>query len=94
MGRLSKRTSETSDLTKTSQSDYFYVAVIHSTAELQFYWYYQWMTKRIEHKCGFLPDPVMDKLLCMDANELDTLLSSTNAIRAQVPTVLFSGVYE
>jgi hypothetical protein len=46
----------------------------------KYYYYYEWMRKRIEARHPQLPAPVMDKLLTMDANELDLLLQYPVAI--------------
>lgn len=42
------------------------------------------MTERIEEHCAQLPGPVMDKLLTMDAGELDLLLQHESAIKSKV----------
>ncbi|KAG7673606.1 hypothetical protein KSW81_006806 [Nannochloris sp. 'desiccata'] len=50
----------------------------------KYYYYYEWMRKRIEARHPQLPAPVMDKLLTMDANELDLLLQYPVAIDGTV----------
>ncbi len=50
----------------------------------KYYYYYRWMTERIEEHCAQLPGPVMDKLLTMDAGELDLLLQHESAIKSKV----------
>lgn len=50
----------------------------------KYYYYYEWMRKRIEARHPQLPAPVMDKLLTMDANELDLLLQYPLAIDGTV----------
>jgi tetratricopeptide (TPR) repeat protein len=50
----------------------------------KYYYYYEWMRKRIEARHPQLPSPVMDKLLTMDANELDLLLQYPAAIDGTV----------
>ena len=43
------------------------------------------MQERIGKACGALPPPVLDKLLTLDATELDTLLTYPEGARRQVP---------
>ena len=50
----------------------------------KYYYYYRWMKERITKHCAQLPGPVMDKLLVMDAGELDLLLQHESAIKAKV----------
>ena len=50
----------------------------------KYYYYYRWMRERIEEHCAELPGPVMDKLLAMDAGELDLLLQHESAIKSKV----------
>ncbi len=50
----------------------------------KYYYYYEWMRKRIEARHPQLAAPVMDKLLTMDANELDLLLQYPAAIDGTV----------
>jgi hypothetical protein len=50
----------------------------------KYYYYYEWMRRRIEARHPHLPAPVMDKLLTMDANELDLLLQYPAAIDGTV----------
>ncbi len=55
----------------------------------KYYYYYEWMKKRIaEHFPSGLPQPVVDKLLTTDADELDLLLQYPEAIRGQVDEYL------
>ncbi|GMH40338.1 hypothetical protein BSKO_08242 [Bryopsis sp. KO-2023] len=49
----------------------------------KYFYYYEWMRERIDGHCGALPEPVMDKLLTMEAGDLDTLLKSSEATKAQ-----------
>lgn len=58
----------------------------------KYYYYYEWMKKRIAEFYPVLPDPVLDKLLDLDADELDMLLQYPEAIRGQVTE--FLDVYE
>lgn len=46
----------------------------------KYYYYYEWMRTRIETIMPGLPEPVMDKLLTMEANELDLLVSYPGAV--------------
>ena len=50
----------------------------------KYYYYYEWMRERIAQRCGALPQPVLDKLLNIDAGELDDLLTYPDGIRAKV----------
>ena len=50
----------------------------------KYYYYYRWMTERIQEHCAELPAPVLDKLLTMDAGELDLLLQHESAIKSKV----------
>jgi len=54
----------------------------------KYYYYYEWMKDRIFEHYPALPEPVMDKLLAMDASELDLLLQYPKAIRGQVEEYL------
>uniref|UniRef100_A0A7S3UHZ8 Uncharacterized protein n=1 Tax=Picocystis salinarum TaxID=88271 RepID=A0A7S3UHZ8_9CHLO len=58
----------------------------------KYYYYYEWMKKRIAEFYPVLPDPVLDKLLDLDADELDMLLQYPEAIQGQVTE--FLDVYE
>ncbi|KAK9867300.1 hypothetical protein WJX84_009272 [Apatococcus fuscideae] len=49
----------------------------------KYYYYYRWMKERITEHCQELPAPVMDKLLTMDAGELDLLLQHETAIKSK-----------
>lgn len=46
----------------------------------KYYYYYEWMKKRIEARHPELPEAVVDKLLTLDANELDLLLQYPAAV--------------
>ena len=48
------------------------------------YYYYEWMKDRITQHCGALPDAVMDKMLNIEAGELDTLLNYPKGIQSKV----------
>jgi hypothetical protein len=50
----------------------------------KYYYYYEWMKERIAEHCGALPEPVLDKLLTVEAGELDTLLTYPRGIQAKV----------
>ena len=50
----------------------------------KYYYLYEWMRERIEARFPSLPEPVMDKLLATDADELDLLLKYPKAIEGQV----------
>ena len=50
----------------------------------KYYYYYRWMKERITEHCAQLPASVMDKLLTIDAGELDLLLQHESAIKAKV----------
>ena len=56
----------------------------------KYYHLFEWMRERVEAACPGLPEPVMDKLLAMDADELDLLLKYPRAIRGQAEE--FAGV--
>jgi hypothetical protein len=56
----------------------------------KYYHLFEWMRERVEATCPGLPEPVMDKLLAMDADELDLLLQYPRAIRGQAEE--FAGV--
>lgn len=40
----------------------------------KYYYYYEWMKERVSATHPALPEPVMDKLLAMPANDLDLIL--------------------
>jgi hypothetical protein len=42
------------------------------------------MRQRIADHCGALPEPVLDKLLNVEAGELDTLLTYPAGVQAKV----------
>ena len=53
----------------------------------QYHYYYEWTRQRISQQCGgpgSLPVPVVQRLLQLDANDLDIMLQHPRAIRAQV----------
>merc|ERR1719399_1238497 len=50
----------------------------------KYYYYYEWMTERIHEGHPMLEEPVLDKLLTMDAGELDLMLAFPEAMAAQV----------
>ena len=50
----------------------------------KYYYYYEWMKKRIRDRHPEVADGVMDKLLALDAGELDLLLQYPQAIDATV----------
>ncbi|PSC70912.1 Tetratricopeptide repeat [Micractinium conductrix] len=58
----------------------------------KYYYYYEWMKKRIGAQYPALPEPVMDKLLALEANELDMVLQYPAATRMTVERLL--GVYQ
>ena len=50
----------------------------------KYYYYYEWMKKRIRDRHPEIAEVVMDKLLALDAGELDLLLQYPQAIDATV----------
>eukprot|EP00889_Picochlorum_renovo_P003462 jgi/Picre1/30492/NNA_005856.t1 len=50
----------------------------------KYYYYYEWMKKRIHERNPAISEGVMDKLLTLDATELDLLLQYPQAIDATV----------
>jgi hypothetical protein len=50
----------------------------------KYFYYYEWMKERIGEHCGELPPCIVTKLLAMDANELDMLLTYPKGIKQQV----------
>ena len=50
----------------------------------KYYYYFEWMKERISQHCGELPAPVLDKLLNIEAGELDTLLNYPKGIQSKV----------
>jgi hypothetical protein len=50
----------------------------------KYYYYYEWMKKRIHERHPAISEGVMDKLLTLDATELDLLLQYPQAIDATV----------
>ena len=54
----------------------------------KYFYYYEWMRSRIAERFpAGLPEPVVDKLLAIDAGELDLLLQYPQAIAGQVAEV-------
>lgn len=51
---------------------------------LQYYYYNQWMRQRLAAAAPALPEPVVLKLLDMEAGELDLLLQYPAAAATQV----------
>ncbi len=49
----------------------------------KYYYYYEWMRQRIADHCGALPESVVDKLLNVEAGELDTLLIYPAGVQAK-----------
>ena len=58
----------------------------------KYYYYYEWMRERIRGACGALPEPVLDKLLTLEAGELDTLLTYPKAVQAKARVCVACGV--
>ena len=56
----------------------------HKRKRPKYYYYYEWMTERIHEGHPMLEEPVLDKLLTMDAGELDLMLAFPEAMAAQV----------
>ena len=54
----------------------------------KYHYYYKWMRERVSQACGELPPPVIEKLIRIDATELDMLLTYPNGIKQQVSIVL------
>ena len=50
----------------------------------KYYYYYEWMRRRIEQRHPSISEQVMDKLLTLDATELDLLLQYSQAIDSTV----------
>ena len=50
----------------------------------KYFYYYEWMKERLAQQCGQLPEPVIDKLLTLEATELDMLLTYPRGIQAKV----------
>ena len=53
-------------------------------ARPKYYYYYKWMRERVTQHCGALPPPVLEKVVRIDATELDMLLTYPSGIRQQV----------
>ena len=62
-------------------------ATLATSVFLSYYGYYEWMAERIQTACGCLSKAVTEKLLCMDATDLDMLQKAKRAGRAQVQTI-------
>lgn len=58
----------------------------------KYYYYYKWMRDRVTKACGELPAPVLEKLICIDATELDMLLTYPNGIKQQVNSLKIHSV--
>ncbi|BDA46880.1 hypothetical protein COCOBI_09-3330 [Coccomyxa sp. Obi] len=54
----------------------------------KYYYYYEWMKERIATHCGGLPEPVLDKLLNIEAGELDTLLTYPAGVQTKAKQLL------
>lgn len=50
----------------------------------KYYYYYNWMRERVATAVGQLPPPVVEKLIRIDATELDMLLTYPTGIQQQV----------
>ena len=55
----------------------------------KYYYYYEWMKERICATHPALPEPVMDKLLTMPANDLDLILQHKEATDWKVSCHLY-----
>lgn len=53
-------------------------------ARPKYYYYYNWMRERVTRACGQLPAPVLEKLIRIDATELDMLITYPKGIQRQV----------
>ena len=53
----------------------------------KYYYYYEWMRRRLEASHPNLPEPVMDKILTLDATELDLLLRYPAAVENTLSTL-------
>jgi hypothetical protein len=51
---------------------------------VQYYYYQRFMAQRIHEHTPELPAPVMDKLLAMDAGDLDLMIKHPPALEGQV----------
>lgn len=54
----------------------------------KYYYYYEWMRKRITASHPSLPEPVMDKMLTLEAGELDLLLQYPEATSRTINRLL------
>lgn len=54
----------------------------------KYYHYFEWMRERLEEHYPALPEEVMDKMLTMEAGELDLLLCYPKALQGQVEEYL------
>lgn len=50
----------------------------------KYFYYYNWMRERVSKSCGLLPPAVVEKLIRIDATELDMLLTYPKGIQRQV----------
>lgn len=54
----------------------------------KYYFYERWMEYRILHLFGELPEPIVDKLLAHDADELDVFLTNEESARSRLERLL------
>ncbi len=47
----------------------------------KYYYLYEWMKERISQHCGALPAPVLDKLLTIEASDMENLLNYPKGIQ-------------
>ena len=52
-------------------------------ARPKYYYYYNWMRERVLEHCGQLPGPVVEKIIRIDATELDMLLTYPKGVQQQ-----------
>ena len=60
----------------------------------KYYYYYNWMRQRVIQACGELPSVITEKLIRIDATELDMLLTYPTGIKTQVRFPHYSKFYE
>jgi tetratricopeptide (TPR) repeat protein len=53
----------------------------------KYYYYYQWMRRRIEERHPNLPECIMDKMLTLDATELDLLMRYPAAVDGTIASL-------
>lgn len=58
-------------------------------ARPKYYYYYNWMRERVLEHCGQLPAPVLEKLIRVDATELDMLLTYPTGVKRQVHSLSY-----